>query len=129
MNQMLTADDMIKAAAVNIANSIDWRMAQMVEMTGLTLSLRVWDGDNYYGCARLVDEDGPHVGRVRFTCGKCRDGILAAPGDVCEFCWCVAVEVEKIGETVNIRRPMRFESTGRAGGKTAAAAAFSGVKF
>jgi len=93
------------------------------------LNLRVWDGDSYYGCARLVDEDGPHVGRVRFTCGKCRDGILAAPGDVCEFCWCVACEVEKIGETVNVKRPMRFESTGRAGGKTAAAAAFSGVKF
>lgn len=76
--------------------------------------LNVWDGDVYRACPCLVDEDGPNIGRVRYVCGKCGDSTIAAAGDVCEFCWAVAVSVvpqrpQRIGETINVRRPMRFK--------------------
>ena len=121
------ADRYIKPAVEAMMDNFSQNLDALFALYSSTL--RVWDGDNYFACERLVDEDGEHKGRVQFVCGKCRDAMLSGPGDVCFFCFSVAVGEEKIGETINVRRPQRFGSAGRGGGKTAKVATFPGVKY
>lgn len=75
----------------------------------------VWDGDVYYRCQRVEARSFTQPETlVAFICGKCTKAHVHAVGDVCPECWSVATERPKIGDTLNIRRPMRFTVRGAA---------------